>query len=41
MAGKSIAVLDIRSSEVAVFVGERGVNNTFVFKASTTESDGG
>ena len=25
MAGKSIAVLDIRSSEVAVFVGERGV----------------
>ena len=41
MAGKSIAVLDIRSSEVAVFVGERGVNNTFVFKASKTESYGG
>ena len=41
MAGKSIAVLDIRSSEVAVFVGELGVNNTFVFKASKTESYGG
>ena len=41
MAGKSIAVLDIRSSEVAVFVGERGVNRTFVFKASKTESYGG
>ena len=41
MAGKSIAVLDIRSSEVAVFVGERGVNHTFVFKASKTESYGG
>ena len=41
MAGKSITVLDIRSSEVAVFVGERGVNHTFVFKASKTESYGG
>ena len=38
MAHKSVAVLDIRSSEVAVFVGERGVNRTFVFKASRTES---
>jgi len=37
MASKSVAVLDIRSSEVAIFVGERGVNHTFVFKASKTE----
>lgn len=41
MAKKSVAVLDIRSSEIAVFVGERGVNNTFIFKASKTESYGG
>ncbi len=41
MANKSVAVLDIRSSEIAVFVGERGVNNTFVFKASKTEPYGG
>ncbi len=38
---KSVAVLDIRSSEIAVFVGERGVNDTFVLKASKTESYGG
>lgn len=37
MASKSVAVLDVRSSEVAIFVGERGVNHTFVFKASKTE----
>lgn len=41
MAGKSVAVLDVRSSEVAVFVGERGVNHTFVFKASKTEKYSG
>ena len=41
MAQKSVAVLDIRSSEVTVFVGERGVNGTFVFKASRTEPYGG
>lgn len=41
MAGKSVAVLDIRSSQVAIFVGERGVNHTFVFKASRTEPYGG
>lgn len=41
MAAKSVAVLDVRSSEVAVFVGERGVNHTFVFKASKTEPYGG
>ena len=38
MSRKSVAVLDIRSAEVAVFVGERGVNHTIVFKASKTES---
>ena len=41
MAQKSVAVLDVRSSDVTVFVGERGVNGTFVFKASRTESYGG
>ncbi len=41
MADKSVAVLDIRSSEVAVFFGERGVNHTFMFKASATEPYGG
>ncbi len=41
MAGRSVAVLDIRSSEVAIFIGERGVNHTFVFKASKTEPYGG
>lgn len=41
MAQKSVAVLDVRSSEVTVFVGERSVNHTFVFKASRTESYGG
>lgn len=37
MSRKSVAVLDVRSSEVSVVVGERGVNNTFVFKGSKTE----
>ncbi|MDE5896520.1 MAG: hypothetical protein K2H43_01755, partial [Clostridia bacterium] len=37
MGRKSVAVLDVRSSEIAVIVGERGVNDTFVFKASITE----
>ncbi len=37
MGRKSVAVLDVRSSEIAVFIGERGVNNTFVFKASKSE----
>ena len=37
MSSRSVAVLDVRSSEVTVVVGERGVNNTFVFKASKTE----
>ncbi len=37
MSRKSVAVLDIRSSEITVIVGERGVNRTFIFKASRTE----
>lgn len=37
MGRKSVAVLDIRSSEVAILIGERGINNTFVFNASKTE----
>lgn len=37
MSRNSVAVLDVRSYEVTVLVGERGVNNTFVFKASHTE----
>ena len=41
MAQKSVAVLDVRSNEVTVFVGQRSVNRTFVIKASRTESYGG
>ncbi len=37
MGQSSVAVLDIRSSEITVIVGARGVNNTFVFNASHTE----
>ena len=37
MSRNSVTVLDIRSSEITVLVGERGVNNTFVLKASKTE----
>lgn len=33
MRGKSVAVLDIRSSEICAAVGERGVNNTFIIKS--------
>lgn len=33
MRKKSVAVLDIRSSEVTAVVGERGVNNTFIIKS--------
>ena len=38
MGRKSVAVLDVRSSEVAVYVGERGVNRTIVFTASNAQS---
>jgi len=37
MNRKSVAVLDVQSSEVTVIIGERGVNNTFVFKGKQTE----
>lgn len=37
MKRRSVAVLDVRSSEVTILLGERGVNHTFVFKASKTE----
>ncbi len=33
MSRKSVAVMDIRSSKITIVVGERSVNNTFVFKA--------
>lgn len=33
MRKKSVAVLDIRSSEITAIVGERGVNNTFIIKS--------
>ncbi len=41
MSRHSVAVLDIRSSEVSILVGERGVNDTFVFHASCTKSYNG
>ncbi len=34
---RSVAVLDVRSSAVTALVGERGVNNTFVFRGVHTE----
>ena len=36
MRNKSVAVLDIRSSEVCAAVAERGVNNTFIIKSKYT-----
>jgi len=33
MRKKSVAVLDVRSSEITAVVGERGVNNTFIIKS--------
>ena len=33
MRKNSVAVLDIRSSEIVAVVGERGVNNTFIIKS--------
>ena len=37
MGRNSVAVLDVRSSQVAVYVGERGVNRTVVFTASSAQ----
>lgn len=36
MRNKSVAVLDIRSTEMTAVVGERGVNNTFIIKSKYT-----
>ena len=36
MSRKSVAVLDVRSDAVTVLIGERGVNNTFVFQGIHT-----
>ncbi|MGN0815006.1 MAG: hypothetical protein ACI4MH_07230 [Candidatus Coproplasma sp.] len=33
MRNKSVAVLDVRSSEICACIGERGVNGTFIFKS--------
>ncbi len=38
MRRKSVAVLDIRSSEITAVVGERGVNNTFIIKSRYSSS---
>ncbi|HIY78376.1 MAG TPA: hypothetical protein H9728_04965 [Candidatus Borkfalkia excrementavium] len=38
MNRKSVAVLDVESSDVTALIGERGVNNTFVFKGRQTEN---
>ncbi len=41
MRNKSVAVLDIRSSEICGAVAEKGVNNTFIIKGKTaSEYDG-
>lgn len=37
MGRKSVAVLNVRSSEISLIIGERGVNGTFVFKAECRE----
>lgn len=37
MSRRSVTVLDVRSGEVTVVTGERGVNNTFVFKGVHTQ----
>ena len=37
MGRKSVAILDVRSSDISLVIGERGVNGTFVFKAERSE----
>ena len=37
MGRKSAAVLDVRSSDVTVVIGQRGVNNTFVIQGMYTQ----
>ena len=38
MSRRSVAVLDVQSTAVTVVIGERGVNNTFVFKGIHSET---
>ena len=38
MKNETVAILDIRSGEVSFFLGAKGVNGTFVFSASQTET---
>ncbi|MCD8372237.1 MAG: hypothetical protein LUD27_02930 [Clostridia bacterium] len=38
MLNKSVAVVDIRSSEITAVVAERGVNNTFIIKSKFTHT---
>ncbi|MCD8040242.1 MAG: hypothetical protein LUF82_01860 [Clostridia bacterium] len=38
MLSKSVAVVDIRSSEITAVVAERGVNNTFIIKSKFTHA---
>ncbi|MDE6557714.1 MAG: hypothetical protein K2K39_01260, partial [Clostridia bacterium] len=38
MRNKSVAVLDIRSSEICAAIAEKGVNNTFIIKSKYTQS---
>ncbi len=41
MLNKSVAVIDVRSSQITAVVAERGVNGTFIIKSSfTSEYDG-
>ncbi|MBQ9081353.1 MAG: hypothetical protein IJY26_01800 [Clostridia bacterium] len=38
MGNKSVAILDVRSMSVTAVIGEAGVNNTFIFKGSQSQS---
>ena len=38
MRNKSVAVLDIRSSEICAVIAEKGVNNTFIIKSKSSRS---
>lgn len=41
MSRKSVAVLDVRSSQVTAVIGEAGVNRTFIFRGSYTQEYSG
>ena len=38
MGKKSVAVLDVRSAEISLVIGEKGVNGTFIFKAESNSA---